>query len=175
MCIRDRSEIHVYLERQLDGKWKVVNRTSENLQIKEYEPDPELTALLASYDTRAKEDAVTPIGELKGGDLAPENEIDCLPQAMVQDTALLDFINEVQMYYTGAQVSATALTSMTSQMRAGTIRKDVYKRQVERFAFLPQDIGSFSPFCSVFSPYFGVSPINEYDFCTISAVRPSRS
>ena len=117
------SEIHVYLERQLDGKWKVVNRTSENLQIKEYEPDPELTALLASYDTRAKEDAVTPIGELKGGDLAPENEIDCLPQAMVQDTALLDFINEVQMYYTGAQVSATALTSMTSQMRAGTIRK----------------------------------------------------
>ena len=117
------SEIHVYLERQLDGKWKVVNRTSENLQIKEYEPDPELTALLASYDTRAKEDAVTPIGELKGGDLAPENEIDCLPQAMVQDTALLDFINEVQMYYTGAQVSATALTSMTSQMREGTIRK----------------------------------------------------
>ena len=46
---------------------------------------------------------------------------------------------------------------------------------VERFAFLPQDIGSFSPFCSAFSPYFGVSPINEYDFCTISAVRPSRS
>ncbi len=46
---------------------------------------------------------------------------------------------------------------------------------VERFAFLPQDIGSFSPFCSVFSPYFGVSPINEYDFYTISAVRPSRS
>ena len=36
----------------------------------------------------------------KRQDLAPENEIDCLPQAMVQDTALLDFINEVQMYYT---------------------------------------------------------------------------
>ena len=46
---------------------------------------------------------------------------------------------------------------------------------VERFVFLPQDIGSFSPFCSVFSPYFGGSPINEYDFCRISAVRPSRS
>ena len=42
---------------------------------------------------------------------------------MVQDTALLDFINEVQMYYTDAQVAATALTSMTSQMREGTIRK----------------------------------------------------
>ena len=42
---------------------------------------------------------------------------------MVQDTALLDFINEVQLYYTGAQVSATAMTSMTGQMREGTIRK----------------------------------------------------
>ncbi len=117
------SEIHLYLQRGLDGKWKVKNRTSENLLIKDYAPDPELTALLAEYDARAKEDAVTPIGELRGGDLAPANEIDCLPQAMVQDTALLDFINEVQMYYTGAQVSATALTSMTSQMKEGTIRK----------------------------------------------------
>ena len=117
------SDIHVYLERGLNGKWKVKDRTSENLIIKDYAPDPELTALLAEYDQRAKDDAVTPIGQLVGGDLAPENEIDCLPQAMVQDTALLDFINEVQMYYTGAQVSATALTSMTSQMRAGTIRK----------------------------------------------------
>ena len=117
------SEIHLYLQRGLDGKWKVKNRTSENLLIKDYAPDPELTALLAEYDARAKEDAVTPIGELRGGDLAPANEIDCLPQAMIQDTALLDFINEVQMYYTGAQVSATALTSMTSQMKEGTIRK----------------------------------------------------
>ena len=117
------SDIHVYLERGLNGKWKVKDRTSENLTIKDYAPDPELTALLAEYDQRAKDDAVTPIGQLVGGDLAPENEIDCLPQAMVQDTALLDFINEVQMYYTDAQVSATALTSMTSQMREGTIRK----------------------------------------------------
>ena len=54
------SEIHLYLERQWDGKWKVVSRTSENLAIKDYEPDPELTALLAEYDARAKADAVTP-------------------------------------------------------------------------------------------------------------------
>ena len=115
------SDIHVYLERGLNGKWKVKDRTSENLIIKDYAPDPELTALLAEYDQRAKDDAVTPIGQLVGGDLAPENEIDCLPQAMVQDTALLDFINEVQMYYTDAQVAATALTSMTSQMREGNV------------------------------------------------------
>ncbi len=117
------SEIHLYLERQMNGKWKVVNRTSENLTIKDYEPDPALTELLASYDTRAKEDAVTPIGELRGGDLAPENEIAEIPQPMIEDTAMLDFVNEVQMYYTDAKVSACSMTSMTSMVKEGVLRK----------------------------------------------------
>ena len=33
------SDIHVYLERGLNGKWKVKDRTSENLIIKDYAPD----------------------------------------------------------------------------------------------------------------------------------------
>ena len=117
------SEIHLHLQRQWDGRWKVVGRSSESLQIAEYEADPELVALLAPYDERAKADAVIPIGELRGGNMAPDNEVENIPSPMVQDTALLDFINEVQLYYTGAQVSATAMTSMTGQMREGTIRK----------------------------------------------------
>lgn len=55
------SEIHVYLERQLDGKWKVVNRTSENLQIKEYEPNPELTALLAPTTPAPRKTLLPPL------------------------------------------------------------------------------------------------------------------
>ena len=34
------SDIHVYLERGLNGKWKVKNRTSENLTIKTTLPTP---------------------------------------------------------------------------------------------------------------------------------------
>ena len=85
--------------------------------------DAALSQQLAGYDARAKADAETLIGELRGGNMAPENDVVNIPQPMVQDTALLDFINEVQMYYTGAKVSATALTSMTSQMKEGPIRK----------------------------------------------------
>ena len=117
------SEIHLQLQRQWNGRWKVVGRSSESLQIAEYEADSELVALLAPYNERAKADAVIPIGELRGGNMAPDNEVENIPSPMVQDTALLDFINEVQLYYTGAQVSATAMTSMTGQMREGTIRK----------------------------------------------------
>ncbi|MGN0707558.1 MAG: 5'-nucleotidase C-terminal domain-containing protein [Faecalibacterium sp.] len=117
------AEIHLNLKRQLNGKWKVEQATSELIDISKYEADPELLELLEPYDQRAKEDAHTVIGELRGGDLAPANEISILPQPMLQDTALLDFINEVQLYYSGAAVSATAMTSRTSQMKEGAIRK----------------------------------------------------
>ena len=117
------SDIHISLTRWWDGSWRVKDKTADSIAIKDYAADPELTALLASYDERAKADAVTPIGELRGGNLAPENEIADIPQPMIEDTALLDFINEVQLYYTGAKVSATAMTSMSAQMKEGTIRK----------------------------------------------------
>ncbi len=117
------SEIHLKLQRQTNGSWQVKGRSSESIQVKDYEADPKLVALLAPYDERAKADAVVPIGTLQGGNMAPDNEIENIPSPMIQDTALLDFINEVQMYYTGAQVSATAMTSMTGQMKEGTIRK----------------------------------------------------
>lgn len=117
------ADIHLNLKRHLNGKWTVESRSSELIECKEYEADPELVALLEEYDSRAKEDAVTVIGELRGGDLAPANETDNIPQPMVEDSALLDFINEVQLYYTGAKVAATAMTSMTSNIKEGTIRK----------------------------------------------------
>lgn len=117
------SEIHLQLKRKWDGGWSIDQRTSEIVSMKDLPADAALSQQLAGYDARAKADAETLIGELRGGNMAPENDVVNIPQPMVQDAALLDFINEVQMYYTGAKVSATALTSMTSQMKEGPIRK----------------------------------------------------
>lgn len=58
-----------------------------------------------------------------GGPLAPENEIADIPAAQVQDTALIDLINDVHMYYTGAPVSAAALSVMSANLYPGDIRK----------------------------------------------------
>lgn len=117
------SEIHLQLKRKWDGGWSIEQRTSEIVSMKDLPADAALSQQLAGYDARAKADAETLIGELRGGNMAPENDVVNIPQPMVQDTALLDFINEVQMYYTGAKVAATSLTSMTSQMKEGPIRK----------------------------------------------------
>lgn len=117
------AEVHLILEKQEDGSWDVVDRTSESLDMSKYAPDEELMAKLAPYDERAREDAAVVIGRLEGGDLAPENEIAEIPTAQTQDTALIDLINEVQMYYTDADVSAAALFNMNANLKVGDIRK----------------------------------------------------
>lgn len=117
------AEVHLILEKQEDGSWDVVDRTSESLDMSKYAPDEELMTKLAPYDERAREDAAVVIGRLEGGDLAPENEIAEIPTAQIQDTALIDLINEVQMYYTDADVSAAALFNMNANLKVGDIRK----------------------------------------------------
>lgn len=116
-------KVDLTLEKQEDGSWEVAERTSESLDMSAYEPDKELMEKLAPYDERAKEDAAVVIGKLEGGSLAPENEIAEIPTAQIQDTALIDLINEVQMYYTGADVSAAALFNMNANLKEGEIRK----------------------------------------------------
>jgi len=63
------------------------------------------------------------IGRLEGGALAPESGNDEIYAAMVQDTALVDLINAVQMHYTDTEVSATALPGADANLYPGEIRK----------------------------------------------------
>lgn len=117
------SEVHLKLEKDKNGDWKVKDKTSDSLDISKYKADQEMVKLLSSYDEKAKADADTVIGTLTGGSLAPENEIAGIPSAQLQDTALIDLINEVQTYYTDADVSAAALFNMDANLHEGEIRK----------------------------------------------------
>ena len=114
--------IDLTLEKDGDG-WKVAEKTSESVSIADFEPDPAIVELLSPYDEQAREDAEQIVGQLVDGPLAPENEIAEIPTAQIQDTALIDLINEVQMYYTGAPVSAAALFVMNANMFPGDIHK----------------------------------------------------
>ena len=105
------------------GKWKVLDRVSKIVEIGGYPPDPEITDLIGKYDEQARTDAVQTVGKLTGGPLAPENEIPDIPEAQLHDTALIDLINNVQMYYTDADVSATALFDAGANLFPGDIRK----------------------------------------------------
>ncbi len=112
------------LELKKDGKtWKAAGKTSESIDISGYEPDPSIVQLLSKYHEQACEDAVQVIGELKGGALVPEDEIPGITEGRLRDSAVIDLIHSVQMHYTGADVSASSLTSSGSRIEPGKIRK----------------------------------------------------
>ena len=116
------SKVNIVVEKDKFG-CKIVDRKAESIKISEYESDKELSKKLAPYNERAKKEANIIIGELVGGNLVPENEIAEIPQAQIEPTSLIDLINEVQMYYTDAQVSSTALFNIDANLEPGKIKK----------------------------------------------------
>ena len=124
--------IDLTLER--DGtSWKVVDKTSQSVNIAGYEADPDLLELLKDYDLRARREANQAIGRLEGGALAPESESGGIPAKMLQDTALIDLINAVQLYYSGAKVAAAPLTEADANLYPGEIRRSDIQ-QIYRFS-----------------------------------------
>lgn len=119
---RTMSVIDLTLEKDGEG-WKVADKSAESVSIADYEADPAMMELLAPYDTEAREDAQEVVGRLEGGPLAPEPGEDGNPAALVRDTALIDLINDVQLHYTGAQVSGAALLDEDANMQPGDICK----------------------------------------------------
>ena len=117
------AKVDITVEKDENGEYQVVDKTSESIAVADYEADADVMAALADADARAKEDAQTVIGTLTGGPLAPANEIEGIPQARLQETALIDLINEVQMYYTGADVSGSALFIDDANLDDGEIKK----------------------------------------------------
>ena len=127
-------------DRKSEG-WKLTSKSAESVTVADYEADPAMMELLAKYDARAREDAEEVIGRLEGGSLVPEgtesenaergssdsnnpeNGSEPIPAALTQDTALIDLINIVQMHYTGAAVSASALSGEGTNLKPGDIRK----------------------------------------------------
>ena len=101
----------------------MAEKTSRSVKTEEFECDPDLAELLEPYDRMAREAAEAVIGSLEGGPLAPENEYPGIPAAQIQDTALISLINQVQLYYSGADVSAAALFSPGANIQPGPIRR----------------------------------------------------
>ncbi|WP_234122848.1 5'-nucleotidase C-terminal domain-containing protein [Clostridium hydrogenum] len=131
------SQININFTKDSTGKYVIENKgnittAAYDMSSKAgviYGADPDLTAELQGYNKIAIDDANTPIGTLKGGDLSPKNEINGIGQAKLQPTAMIDLINKVQMYY-GEEiaghkidVSAAAMFKDSQNVAEGPIKK----------------------------------------------------
>lgn len=105
---------------KVNGEWKVIEKTAENIDTYNYEAAPEILELAKDYHQKTLDYVNTPIGQASG-DFVPADELPGIPTAQTQDTALLDLINKVQLEYTGADVSLAALFESSSNLLEGPL------------------------------------------------------
>jgi 2',3'-cyclic-nucleotide 2'-phosphodiesterase/3'-nucleotidase len=115
-----------------DGDWEVKNKTADyassgvKTDVLPVTADTPIDAATAAVMEGAHEAAIdytekTVIGRLEGGPLVPEPEIKGTYEAYLQDTPLIELLNNVMLHYTGADISATAPFSASANMQPGDI------------------------------------------------------
>ncbi|MDA8442274.1 MAG: 5'-nucleotidase C-terminal domain-containing protein [Peptococcaceae bacterium] len=96
------------------GNWSMSDATGSSLSATTaVAEDPGMVALAKPYHAAALQYLQTPIGQASGDFLANGQT--------VKDTALMDLVNKVQMYYGHAQLSVAAPFSPTAKIPQGTV------------------------------------------------------
>ena len=125
------------------GKDKnIKNISAEIVDMADYEPSEEIREIpvvkkmheqTVNFIRGGADEDGTP-GEMLGtttAEFQPENEIRGLPEGKLRDTAVIDLILNIQLLYSGADVTSCALFKNTSDLPAGPIYYgnifDIYK------------------------------------------------
>lgn len=117
------AQVNITLSKKSDGTYDIKNKESKLISVSTYDADEALIKGLATYNDKAIKDANQVIGKLKGGNLVDADQIAGIPQSQIAESAMINLINEVQMYYTDAEVSAAAAFNTAANMYEGNIRK----------------------------------------------------
>ncbi|MDF2532607.1 MAG: yfkN [Clostridia bacterium] len=122
------AKIDVKVEKSGDG-WKVVEVATKNLLTKGITPDNELITKFKTVDDKSLAEANKVVGEVtadfikKVDYITGAKMITTMPTAQMEDNAVIDLINEVQMYYSGAELSSAAFFKNESNLLAGPFKK----------------------------------------------------
>ena len=114
---------------KVGDKWEVAEVTTENIETKPVDPDPEVMAKFKFVHDQSVADANLIVGEITADFIASpdyitgEAKITTIPTSQLVDTSVIDLINEVQMFYTEADVSSAALFNFGSNLLKGPFKK----------------------------------------------------
>lgn len=107
------AQVDLELERK-GGRWTVLTKRSHLIPVTEQVPaDPEITRLTAPYHEATEAYLKTPVAE-SAAELTGA-------LGRFQDSAVVDAIHEVQLHYTKADVSLTALFQPTVKIPKGAV------------------------------------------------------
>ncbi len=114
---------------KVDGRVVIKNLSSTNQTLANTSPDKALTEKYAFYDEALNGFANTIVGNVtdnflpKRDYITGEDKITTMPYAQLFDNAVIDFINRVQMHYSGADISGAALFIANSSLNAGELTR----------------------------------------------------
>lgn len=116
--------------KKMNNEWKVIDKTVDLINVEKYKASDSIKEYAKVYHETTLEFISEVLGEASG-DFRPESEIKGIPEAQIRDTAVMDLINKIQLKDSGADVSAAALFSSTSNIKKGPITYadifDIYK------------------------------------------------
>ncbi|MFV0503177.1 MAG: bifunctional metallophosphatase/5'-nucleotidase [Lachnospirales bacterium] len=127
----DIAKVTLELEKK-DGEYKITTKKSTLINLDGVTPDKDFKKEFENVDDKIKKISTTEIGSIKG-DVLPEQELIGVPTVLIQDTALMDIINDAQLKYSGADVSATPVFNLDMDFS----EKAVYTKDITKF--YPED------------------------------------
>ncbi len=112
-----------------NDEWVIQSVDAKNISTKGLVADKDLTEKFAFVDEASIKDARTEIGEVTedfvdGVDyITGENHVTTMPTTQIEDTAVIDLINIVQMKCADAQIASCATFNSDQALFKGSLRK----------------------------------------------------
>ncbi len=110
--------------KKVNGKIELDKKSCDAIVIdSSVQSDKGLEKSLEAFHNVARADANIVVGQLKGIDLVPANEIDGIPQVQIGQTPLADFFQQVMLYYSKADVVGMQIDNDKAMLNVGPIKK----------------------------------------------------
>ncbi|MBN2795719.1 MAG: 5'-nucleotidase C-terminal domain-containing protein [Clostridia bacterium] len=119
------------------GNYTVSMVNAENLETYSVDPDQGILDEFATVHETSLADANTVVGVVtedyitRVDYITGDAKVTTMPTAQIVDTALIDLINDVQMFYTGSEISSAAAFKSDMNLLAGDFKKkdvaNIYK------------------------------------------------
>lgn len=110
-------------------QWKIVSVDAKNIETKKLEENTEMLTKFKNVHNKSVKDANIVVGKIEadfvdGVDyITGEDKVTTMPRTQIEDTAVIDLINKVQMFYTKADISSAALFNFGSTLTKGDFKK----------------------------------------------------
>lgn len=105
------------------GHYVLMDKKAQTIPMAKYDDDQELVKKLAPYHEEARKAANEVIGEAVGMDMVPPDSMPGISEVQIGDTPLTHFLQEVQLHYSGADVTSLIISRDNAQQLVGPIRR----------------------------------------------------